>query len=153
MLHSRLYKARAIKAAQERQSAALCRPIPTPISNATKRARNADDGDEPTGKRAYKVVHQSVQSNPCGQRIIERVSTGMMSAIEGIKSARNIVASYGDHGDAISAISKLAVSDESKAHRDFVRYAKCGLQVQTLDVPIVCRDIKDLGGWDMYTHT
>eukprot|EP00973_Karenia_brevis_P095701 12428693-Karenia_brevis.AAC.1 len=68
-----------------------------------------------------------------------------MSALEGIRGARDIVHSYGDHGDSISEITKLGKHPQN-GHRDFVGFAKCGLPLHTWDVRIVGRNIKDPWG-------
>jgi hypothetical protein len=80
------------------------------------------------GPFAHRIAPQSLcdpRPRLSSKRLLTNVSSGKIAAIEAVRTAGDIVADYGDHGDQVSEIASLAARGKqpSHAHRDLVRFA------------------------------
>ena len=77
---------------------------------------------QPSAKRA-KVALSGLASSCMGQRLFKKVTSGAMPAVAAQSTAADIVAGYGNRGDAVAAFASLGAkgNNPSKAHRDLIR--------------------------------
>ena len=83
-----------------------------------------------------------------GHRLFTKVSSGRIHAIDAIRTARDIVADYGDHHDLVSGWASLAAngSRPQHAHRDLTRWVRTlGVDLDTAYVDVTYKNLADHG--------
>jgi hypothetical protein len=111
------------------------------------------DSDPPADACTHKrrsLSFASLGNSRTGSRLIQKVSTGSVHAVDVQRSAADIVADFGVDTGVISDLASLGASGSkpSNVHRDLIRWAAAGrgeLMLSPVSVQVAHRNPSDHG--------